>query len=591
MYLFTYSRTTEAFSAFILEAIVQLRSWSTLAMIIATISGNGIAQTTVGPQQTQGIDRIFEKWNRPGSPGCAVAVMQNGQIIYKHGYGMADLEHGARITPSTPFHVASVSKQFTAAAIVLLAQAGKVSVDDDVRKYIPELPDYDWHITLRNLLHHTSGLRDQWDLLDLAGWRYSLDLITNQDVLDVVTRQKELNFPPGDRFLYSNTGFTLLGEIVKRVSGKSLREFTSERIFGPLGMSRTHFRDDHAELIKGEAYGYAPAQKSGWRLSGTNFSTVGATSLFTTVEDLSRWDENFYQPRVGGPHFREQMLHRDKLNNGQLWNYAFGLILGSYRGLPTVEHAGEDAGYRAILIRFPDQHFSIACLCNAGPDASPGLLAREVADRFLANQYRESPPPSKFPELPEQQLQQLAGSYWDPKTDWVGIITLKKGSRQLILRPDPVPLQPIAPDVFRVPDSGVDIHFTMPNGKNPVRAQATSEYSMPQTFEMLPSFTLQPDVIPEYLGSYRSDEIEPIYNLISDQGTLILRRLKHGPEVLEAVAPDLFVTDLGTVRFFRNSQHRVAGMLLSTDRVYKLRLTKEATETPNVRAGGPSGAQ
>src|ERR1035438_3209018 len=199
------------------------------------------------------VDHIFEKWDKPASPGCALSVMKDGHIIYKRGYGMADLDHDVPITPSSVFHVASVSKQFTAASIVMLAQEGKLSLDDDVRKYIPELPDFHTKITIRHLIHHTSGLRDQWSLLGFAGWRYSLDLITDDDVLDLISRQKSLNFLPGERHVYCNTGYTLLAQIVKRVSGQSLREFTTARIFEPLGMKNTHFRDNHAEIVKNQA--------------------------------------------------------------------------------------------------------------------------------------------------------------------------------------------------------------------------------------------------------------------------------------------------------------------------------------------------
>ena len=250
-------------------------------------------------QITARVDKLFERFNKPDSPGCAVAVVRDGRIVYEHGYGMADLDHDIPITPSTVFHVASMSKQFTATAIVLLAQEGRLSLDDPVRKYVPEVPDFGVPITLRHLIHHTSGLRDQWELLEMAGWRYSLDLITDDDVLELVSRQKELNFKPGEKFLYCNTGYTLLAQVVKRVSGKSLREFTEERIFKPLNMTSTHFRDDHAEIVKRQAYGYVP-DKATFRLSVTNFDTVGATSLLTTVEDLAVWDRNFYDKRVGG---------------------------------------------------------------------------------------------------------------------------------------------------------------------------------------------------------------------------------------------------------------------------------------------------
>src|SRR5271170_5306364 len=202
------------------------------------------------------VDKVFEKWDSTVSPGCALSVIKDGEIVYKRGYGMADLDHDIPITSETVFHVASISKQFTAAAVLLLAQEGKLSLDDDVRKYITELPDFGVRITIRHLIHHTSGLRDQWSLLGLAGWRYSLDLITDDDVLAVMTRQKNLNFKPGEKHVYCNTGYTLMGLIVKRVSGMSLREFTTKNIFEPLGMTHTHFRDDHAEIIKHDALGY-----------------------------------------------------------------------------------------------------------------------------------------------------------------------------------------------------------------------------------------------------------------------------------------------------------------------------------------------
>jgi CubicO group peptidase (beta-lactamase class C family) len=540
---------------------------------VLCVTGSGQA---VSPEQARDIDRIFTQWNRSDSPGCALAVMENGQITYEHGYGMADLEHGAPIMPATPFHVASVSKQFTAAAIVLLAEQGKLSIDDDVRKYIPELPDYGVRITIRNLLHHTSGLRDQWDLLDFAGWRYSLDLITNQDVLDVVTRQKELNFRPGDRFAYSNTGFTLLGEIVRRVSAESLRQFTTERIFNPLNMANTHFRDDHAEIIKGEAYGYVRGDQGRWRLANTNFDTVGATSLFTTVEDLSRWDENFYTHKIGGSHFTEQMLHREPLNDGTPQNYAFGLIVSNYRGLPLVEHLGADAGYRAGLIRFPGQHFSVACLCNAGWTTEPRSLSLKVADLFLGGQYKQPARPSNVIHVPPEQLRSLVGTYWNKKTDWVGTIILSDGMLQLLAGGDSIPLPPLAPDLLQIGNGPDEFRVIQPANGRSTTVQVVSEYGMPDTFEMLPPFTLRTDLLAEYVGTYVSDEVEPVYRISQKAGKLVLRRLKHKPDELQPVARDLFRGDLGTVHFIRDNEGQVSGMLLSSDRVYGLRLRKQS---------------
>ena len=237
-------------------------------------------------------------------------------------------------------------------------------------------------------------------LLGLAGWRYSLDLITDDDVLSIMSRQKDLNFPPGSKHMYCNTGYTLLAQVVKRVSGQSFREFTTSRIFQPLGMKNTHFRDDHAEIVKDMAYGYVPA-KDTFRISITNFDTVGATSLLTTVEDLALWDENFYNPRVGGPGMIKQMLEPGQLSNGEQLHYAYGLVIGKYRGLPTVDHAGGDAGYRSDMIRFPDQHFTAACLCNLAA-SNPSELTRKVAEIYLA---KDMMPPDKADAGPEKTVQ------------------------------------------------------------------------------------------------------------------------------------------------------------------------------------------
>src|SRR5713226_1636938 len=363
------------FALVLLSALVQPTVWSQTA-------------ATQAERPSEQVDKLFEKMDRTISPGCAVAAMRDGKILYQRGYSMADLDHNVPITTDTVFHVASMSKQFTAAAIVMLAQERKLSLDDEVRKYVPELPDFGAPVTLRQLVHHTSGLRDQWSLLGLAGWRYSLDLITDDDVMSVMTRQKDLNFKPGEKFVYCNTGYTLMGLIVKRVSEMSLREFTTKNIFEPLGMKHSHFRDDHAEIVKHNALGYGQEDKNKpFRLSVTNFDTVGATSLHTTVEDLQLWDENFYHPRLGGPAFLQQMLERGKLNNGEQLDYAFGLVVGKYKGLPTVDHAGGDAGYRSDMTRFPEQHFSAAVLCNAA-NTNPTRLVRKVADILLAKDIK-----------------------------------------------------------------------------------------------------------------------------------------------------------------------------------------------------------
>src|SRR5215813_4824284 len=334
----------------------------------------------------------FAAWTKPASPGCALGVLKDDQLLYSHGYGLADVEHSVSIAPTTVFHIASVSKQFTAFAIYILANEGKLSIDDDIRKYLPEFHDFHRTITIRNLLNHSSGIRDQWNLLTMAGWRLT-DEITEQDILSMVWRQRELNFPPGEEQIYSNTGYTLLALIVERVSGKSLRALTEERMFVPLGMLHTHFQGHYGDLVQNRAYSYERQPDGGYQYVALSYSTVGPSSLFTTVEDLARWDENFYTGGVGGKALLAQMQVLGRLNNGKETDYASGLEMGDYRGLKTVEHGGADAGFRAELLRFPDAHSSVIMLCNAG-DADTGDMARRVADSFLDSQLKPLPPPS-----------------------------------------------------------------------------------------------------------------------------------------------------------------------------------------------------
>ena len=547
---------------------------------------------TLPPSVAKQVDKVFAKWDRADSPGCALGVYQNGQIVYKRGYGMEDLNQDVHITPETIFHVASMSKQFTAAAIVLLAQQGKLSLDDDVKKYIPELPDFGQKITIRNLVHHTSGLRDQWALLELAGWRYSRDLITNADVMSVVTRQKELNFKPGERYVYCNTGYTLMGLIVKRVSGMTLREFTTKNIFEPLGMTHTHFRDDHAEILKHNAVGYEQEPGKPFEISITNFDTVGATSLHTTVEDLQKWDENFYHPKVGGDAFVQQMLERGKLNNGEQLDYAFGLVLGKYKGLPTVDHAGADAGYRSAMSRFPEQHFSAAVLCNLA-ETDPSTLARQVADVVLAAEIKtaEATAPAKdaittsagatVVGLTPEQMAGFAGTYWNREDDAFVKIFVKDGKLTGDTGDgDPLVLKPFAESRFHIADKPwgdeVEFHFVAPSGDKPLRMEASFGGRKPSVFEVAEVFSPSNADLAEYAGAYVSEEIDPVYRISLDGGKLSLIRLKHREDTLQPAVRDVFTGQIGTVRFTRDPANgHVSGFVLNAGRIQNFHFVKQ----------------
>ena len=568
-----------------------------LALVLLTVLIQPSVRAQNAPAQAEApsvqVDKLFEKTDKTVSPGCALAVMREGKILYERGYGMADLDHNVPITPGTIFHVASMSKQFTAASIVLLAQEGKLSLDDEVRKYVPELPDFGVPITIRHLVHHTSGLRDQWNLLGLAGWRYSLDLITDDDVLSVMSRQKDLNFPPGSKYVYCNTGYTLLAQIVKRVSGQSFREFTTAHIFQPLGMKSTHFRDDHAEIIKNIAYGYEPA-KDTFRISITNFDTVGATSLLTTVEDLELWDENFYNPRVGGPAMIKQMLERGKLSNGEQLDYAFGLVVGRYRGLATVGHAGGDAGYRSDMIRFPEQHFTVACLCNLAA-TNPSELTRKVAEIYLAKDMKpaETAPggEEKAVQLSPAQLDTKVGTYLNPEDDEARRITLKNG--KLHITPgggdESYEMKALSENNFRLVTVPVDVKFESLKPGGQLRLIEKQGDDKPEVFEAVADFIPSASDLNDYAGMYHSDEIDPLYEIKVEEGKLVLHRLKKKPDTLRPITRDLFAGSVGSIRFKRSAQGQVSGFVLGGGRVRNFRFDKGSRRpevAPRSRAGG-----
>lgn len=543
---------------------------------------------SLSPEMAAKVDKVFEKWNKPESPGCAVGVYKDAKIIYKHGYGMANLNDDVPITPGTVFHVASMSKQFTAASILLLAKEGKLSLDDDVHKYLPELPDFEERITLRHLLHHTSGLRDQWALLGLAGWRYSQDLITDEDVMSVMVHQKALNFKPGEKFMYSNTGFTLLALVVKRVSGMSLREFSTKNIFEPLGMTHTHFRDDHEEVIKHEAPGYEQdGPDKPFRMSLTNFDTTGATSLHTTVEDLELWDENFYHPRVGGPELIQQMLQRGKLNNGKDQDYASGLVIGTYRGLPVVDHGGADAGYRSDFARFPEQHFSAAVLCNFA-DTNPSKLVHQVADIVLSKDFKE--PPKKTEQeaaktavvaMTAEQMAEVAGTYWKTEGDEFQTILLKDGKLIVDFGGNEYhSLQPIAESHFHVSDVSwgdhLDIHFVRAAAGKPAYLEQSWDGGTPSVYQWVVAVSPTAAQLGEYAGVFVSEEIDPVYRMSIQDGKLTLTRLKNKPDPLRPTTRDVFVGQIGTIRFLRDPNGRPSGFNLDAGRIQGFRFKRRA---------------
>jgi len=357
------------------------------------------------------VDELFEQWDRTNSPGCSIAIIKDGKIIYTRGYGMANLDYGIPNKPETVFRIGSTSKQFTAACIQILHEQGKLSIHDNIRKYLPEMPEYEAPITIEHLVHHTSGIRDYLVLQSMAGVDNEANY-SPENVLYILSRQKELNFKPGDEFLYSNSGYLLMGLIVKRVSGTSLAQFAEEKIFGMLGMKNTHFHDDNTRIVRNRATGYS---KSGsvFRVAETINECVGDGAVFTTVEDLFIWDQNFYNNKLSSSSFIRNLLKTFTLNNNKELDYAFGLRHSKYKGLKVVSHGGSFVGFRADMARFPQQRFTVICLANFAR-SNPSLMCHKVADIFLKDYFVESEE-RKAEERPQRQRREVSQVELTPK--------------------------------------------------------------------------------------------------------------------------------------------------------------------------------
>lgn len=373
------------------------------------------------------IDDLFAAWERPDSPGCALGIVEDGELTYERGYGSANLDWQAPIDTETVFYVGSVSKQFTAAAVALLAQDGLIDLDDDIRDYFPEMPAYERPITVRHLVHHTSGLRDIYTLMALAGIRLE-NVFSDEDAIALIAAQQKTNFPPGDEYLYSNSGYFLLAQLVERVTGKPLREYAEERIFAPLGMRDTHFHDRPDHVVERRAMSYQPDGDDGFRLSYLgNFDKVGAGGLYSTVRDLLLWDRNFYTGDVGGEELLELIRTAGTLTDGEPITYAFGLTVDEYRGARTVSHSGSMMGFKAAFLQFPEQRLTVLATCNLGPIV-PMDLARRVADAWLGDELEpvkaEEPPATEevsstrdVNPFNADERDALAGQYYSAELD------------------------------------------------------------------------------------------------------------------------------------------------------------------------------
>jgi len=561
----THDRTELKFSRFWEETAVAPRREFAIILALAVPAGAPLRSQSTNVR----VDSIFAAFDTRDSPGCAVAVSDGGRTVFAKGYGMASLEHDLPITPTSAFYAASVSKQFTAFAVAMLAEQGKLSLDDDVRKWIPEVPDFGKTITVRHLIHHTSGLRDYFGLLDMTGWPDD-GPVTEAQFLDLVSRQKALNFEPGSRSLYSNTGYVLLSILVKRVSGKSLREFADETMFGPLGMTNSHFRDDHTMLVKNRALAYSP-RAGGWRVDVPGFDVVGDGGLYTTVEDLARWARNFDDRTVGGDAVAARVLTRGRLTSGDSIPYAYGLVHNVYRGQPVIVHGGAYGGYRANLLRFPAQRFAVAMLCNA-TTANAAQLSQAVATVFLGDRLGPVPAAaastsgggSSTVKLSREQLARYAGAYWDARNEALRRIDVRDST--LVMLGTPIVLSPVSETSFRASLTNATVTFAV-DRDGAVTMEEIAPGGDKSTYKRMPAPKTDASTLSDYAGDYVSDELGTTWRVEPTGSALTLRRRALPDITLQPVFPDAFNAPRGVMRFVRGDNGRVTGFVIGAGRV------------------------
>lgn len=537
------------------------------------------------------VDRLFERFDKAGSPGCGLAVMKDGAVVYKQGYGQASLEHELPILPSSVFNIGSMAKQFTAFAIALLEEEGRLSYEEDIRTYLPEMHDFGEAVTVRHLLHHTSGVRDSFpELLALAEWRPN-DVTTTEDVYDLLRAQRELNYPPGEEYLYANSNYVLLAVICERVSGQSFAAFCQERIFDPLGMTHSYVNDFFMKLIPGRARGHYADGEGGWINVPVTDCVVGPTNVWTTVEDLALWDENFYTGKVGGRRMIERLQQPGRLNDGSELDYAFGLMVGPahrHRRWDVVEHGGEQGGYSSWMVRFPELHLTVVVLFNLFM-WEMREYAIKVADLFVEDRTAreavspeaQGPQPTVPIELSEAKLREWAGLYFNAARGATRTIAYADGRLQF----DGLDLLPLREDRFRFEvEPETHVAFAPAAGDAPPRMRTittSGEYDYRRVDPVAPP----PSDLVRYEGRYHSPELDLSWTVVVEGDHLTVRRRKYVDTKLTPLFPDAFRDDWTPIvdypkayliRFERGENQAVTGLRVWGDGVRHLAFARTA---------------
>lgn len=542
-----------------------------MAMAAAAVLFLGVAPAraeAVG----DGLDAIFSEWIGADRPGCAAAVTRAGEVLAARAWGQAIVETGTPNTASTEFHMASVSKQFTAYAVRLLEAEGRLSLQDDVRLHVPELHDFGLRITIADLLHHTSGLRDQWELLTLQGRRHG-DAFTQEDVLRVLVAQRELNFAPGERHAYSNSNYTLLAVIVERVSGRPFAEFLAERVFGPLGMSGSYVNAEVRTIRAGQAWPYAPGA-GGFERRQLAYSNYGATDVRTTAADVARWLLHLDQGVIGETALVQVMSEPGRDAAGRTVAYGSGLIRGAYRGAAILEHGGIDPGFAAHLLLVPEHRFGVAVMCNVETPRA-GEMARRIVDLHLDAVLTAPEPPRPTVEVASAAAEALAGLYVDEDGLPFGV-EFRDGR---LFAQGGVEMRPVAPNEFQMGDAPVFLVFGE-GGRLTVREPTGERHARRQTGPTPPM--LSAGALEPYAGDYYSPElgvvmrVEAAGDQLSFDSPGIEAPLFQPPDVLRQADVFFSPSPMGWVRFRRDAEGRIVALTTTNGRVVNLRFSRLA---------------
>lgn len=532
--------------------------------------------------ESETIDQLFKEWDNPDSPGCSLGIIKNGELIYGKGYGMANLEHGIPNSNQSVFRIASTSKQFTAACIVLLAEKGELGLNDKLDDFFPNFPDYAKQISVQQLLNHTSGIRDYLSISYLKGLGDE-DHYTDEDLMNWLVNQTELNFSPGDEFLYSNSGYWLLGQIVEKVSGMNMAEYALQEIFQPLGMNNTHFHNNHNQIVKNRASGYTPTREGNYGISMTTLDMIGDGGIFTCVDDIKKWENAFYNSAIFNESFWNLMTKQGILNNGEVIDYASGLDISDHRGLKTISHGGAFVGFRAEILRFPEHKLSIAIFANRA-DANPTRMAFEVADVLLADEFieeetvqeiKEDKKAEVFVKMSSKELERFSNHYWNPVDAYARKIYVNNDTLRYFRNEyNESALLPISSNEFKMLNVGIDVRVKF----DPKKPKVMSIYIEGEDsihFEEYEPASYSTDELKQFEGRFYSQELDVNYDLKMEEEQLILYVNNQQVSPLEAVMENLFSNrQFGNFLFSTGPNGSITSFRLAAGRVKNLKFEK-----------------